>query len=34
MSDMGPVEYFVCGGFGGVCTVVVGHPLDRIKVSA
>lgn len=25
-------EYFVCGGFGGICTVVVGHPLDTIKV--
>lgn len=30
---MGPIEYFLCGGFGGVCTVVVGHPLDTIKVS-
>lgn len=26
------VEYFICGGFGGICTVVVGHPLDTIKV--
>lgn len=33
MSDMGPVEYFLCGGFGGICTVIVGHPLDTIKVS-
>lgn len=33
MSDMGPIEYFVCGGFGGICTVLVGHPLDTIKVS-
>ncbi|CAG9855268.1 unnamed protein product [Phyllotreta striolata] len=32
MSDMGPGEYFVCGGFGGICTVIVGHPLDTIKV--
>ncbi|KAJ8930066.1 hypothetical protein NQ314_017171 [Rhamnusium bicolor] len=32
MSKMGPVEYFVCGGFGGICTVLVGHPLDTIKV--
>ncbi|XP_056645143.1 congested-like trachea protein [Diorhabda sublineata] len=32
MGDMGPAEYFVCGGFGGVCTVIVGHPLDTIKV--
>lgn len=29
---MHPLEYFICGGFGGVCTVVVGHPLDTIKV--
>lgn len=29
---MNPVEYFICGGVGGVCTVVVGHPLDTIKV--
>ncbi|XP_045481424.1 congested-like trachea protein [Harmonia axyridis] len=26
------LEYFICGGFGGICTVVVGHPLDTIKV--
>lgn len=32
MGDMGPVQYFVCGGFGGICTVVVGHPFDTIKV--
>lgn len=32
MTDMGPGEYFVCGGFGGMCTVIVGHPLDTIKV--
>ncbi|XP_072402555.1 congested-like trachea protein [Diabrotica undecimpunctata] len=32
MGDMGPGEYFICGGFGGICTVVVGHPLDTIKV--
>ncbi|CAG9828785.1 unnamed protein product [Diabrotica balteata] len=33
MGDMGPGEYFICGGFGGICTVVVGHPLDTIKRS-
>lgn len=33
MGDMGPIEYFICGGFGGICTVLVGHPLDTIKVS-
>ncbi|CAG9816421.1 unnamed protein product [Phaedon cochleariae] len=32
MGDMGPGEYFICGGFGGICTVLVGHPLDTIKV--
>lgn len=32
MTDMSPLEYFICGGFGGVCTVLVGHPLDTIKV--
>ncbi|XP_044764677.1 congested-like trachea protein [Coccinella septempunctata] len=26
------IEYFVCGGFGGICTVIVGHPLDTVKV--
>lgn len=29
---MNPLEYFICGGFGGVCTVLVGHPLDTVKV--
>jgi solute carrier family 25 carnitine/acylcarnitine transporter 20/29 len=32
MAEMGPIQYFICGGFGGICTVVVGHPLDTIKV--
>ncbi|XP_034243224.1 congested-like trachea protein [Thrips palmi] len=27
-----PVKYFISGGFGGVCTVLSGHPLDTIKV--
>lgn len=27
-----PFKYFLAGGFGGVCTVMVGHPLDTIKV--
>lgn len=26
------IQYFISGGFGGVCTVVSGHPLDTIKV--
>ncbi|XP_030748616.1 congested-like trachea protein [Sitophilus oryzae] len=32
MTDLTPVEYFFCGGFGGICTVLVGHPLDTIKI--
>lgn len=32
MGDLNPLEYFICGGFGGICTVIVGHPLDTIKV--
>jgi len=32
MGDLGPIEYFLCGGFGGICTVVVGHPFDTLKV--
>lgn len=27
-----PIKYFLSGGFGGVCTVIAGHPLDTIKV--
>nr|BAM18665.1 congested-like trachea [Papilio xuthus] len=27
-----PVKYFLSGGFGGVCTVLSGHPMDTIKV--
>lgn len=27
-----PIKYFLSGGLGGVCTVLVGHPLDTIKV--
>lgn len=27
-----PIKYFLSGGFGGICTVLVGHPLDTIKV--
>lgn len=32
-ENVSPIKYFVAGGFGGVCTVVAGHPLDTIKVS-
>jgi solute carrier family 25 carnitine/acylcarnitine transporter 20/29 len=31
-KSVNPVKYFLSGGFGGVCTVVAGHPLDTIKV--
>lgn len=31
-NQLNPVEYFICGGFGGICTVLVGHPLDTVKV--
>ncbi|XP_059617115.1 congested-like trachea protein [Phlebotomus argentipes] len=31
-SQTSPAKYFLSGGFGGVCTVLVGHPLDTIKV--
>lgn len=32
MGDSNPVKYFLSGGFGGVCTILAGHPLDTIKV--
>ncbi|XP_017774028.1 PREDICTED: congested-like trachea protein [Nicrophorus vespilloides] len=32
MGDTGPLEYFLCGGAGGICTVLVGHPFDTLKV--
>lgn len=32
MPELNPFEYFLCGGFGGVCTVLSGHPLDTVKV--
>lgn len=28
-----PVKSFIAGGVGGMCNVLVGHPLDTIKVS-
>ncbi|XP_072181791.1 mitochondrial carnitine/acylcarnitine carrier protein-like [Diadema setosum] len=31
-SDTNPVKNFLAGGFGGVCLVAAGHPLDTIKV--
>lgn len=32
MSNVNPIEYFICGGFGGVVTCLVGHPFDTVKV--
>lgn len=35
MSDsrrISPIKDFIAGGFGGVCLVTAGHPLDTIKV--
>lgn len=31
-ENVSPVKYFLSGGFGGICTVIAGHPLDTIKV--
>lgn len=31
-KQVSPIKYFLSGGFGGVCTVITGHPLDTIKV--
>lgn len=31
-EDHSLIKYFLSGGFGGICTVVAGHPLDTIKV--
>ena len=31
-ENVNPIKYFLSGGFGGVCTVLAGHPLDTIKV--
>lgn len=31
-QPISPLKNFFAGGFGGVCLVFVGHPLDTIKV--
>lgn len=28
-----PLKNFVAGGFGGICLLLAGHPLDTIKVT-
>ena len=32
MSEVNPIKYFINGGVGGVLTVLIGHPLDTMKV--
>jgi len=32
MAQTSPAKGFIAGGFGGVCVVLSGHPLDTIKV--
>eukprot|EP00560_Eucampia_antarctica_P002663 CAMPEP_0197832720 /NCGR_PEP_ID=MMETSP1437-20131217/15797_1 /TAXON_ID=49252 ORGANISM="Eucampia antarctica, Strain CCMP1452" /NCGR_SAMPLE_ID=MMETSP1437 /ASSEMBLY_ACC=CAM_ASM_001096 /LENGTH=297 /DNA_ID=CAMNT_0043436251 /DNA_START=240 /DNA_END=1133 /DNA_ORIENTATION=- len=32
MSSESALKSFLSGGFGGVCTVIIGHPFDLIKV--
>lgn len=32
-SNSEPVKYFICGGVGGICTVLTGHSLDTVKVN-
>ncbi|RWS15672.1 mitochondrial carnitine/acylcarnitine carrier protein-like protein [Dinothrombium tinctorium] len=31
-AKVNPIKDFFAGGFGGMCLVIVGHPLDTIKV--
>lgn len=33
-KPISPLKNFFAGGFGGVCLVFAGHPLDTIKVNA
>jgi len=33
MAETSPAKGFVAGGFGGVCLVLTGHPLDTMKVT-
>lgn len=32
-QPISPLKNFFAGGFGGICLVFAGHPLDTIKVS-
>lgn len=31
-KPISPLKNLLAGGFGGVCLVFVGHPLDTVKV--
>ncbi|XP_048507794.1 mitochondrial carnitine/acylcarnitine carrier protein-like [Athalia rosae] len=31
-EEESPLKYLLAGGFGGICTVITGHPLDTVKV--
>lgn len=33
-QPISPLKNFFAGGFGGICLVFAGHPLDTIKVSS
>lgn len=33
LKKVNPIKDFIAGGVGGACLVIVGHPLDTIKVS-
>ena len=32
VAETSPTKGFIAGGFGGICVVLSGHPLDTIKV--
>ena len=34
LKKVNPIKDFLAGGVGGACLVIVGHPLDTIKVSS
>lgn len=34
LKKVNPLKDFIAGGVGGACLVIVGHPLDTIKVSS
>jgi solute carrier family 25 carnitine/acylcarnitine transporter 20/29 len=32
VNKVSPIKNFFAGGFGGICTIFVGHPFDTLKV--